>query len=160
MRNKQRGWTQMTCCGLGFMFSSVNTLFTGGTVLTSLACAWLISVRLLGTKKQQLLIIITIYFNNEAARALYGQTKGQKLAEKWVYAFVYVWAYFKTECIILFWLDLLTLWLKSVSLGWGYTTHAEFLLGKVCTSWGQSSCVTGVKTWICNCVKGVDPTQP
>lgn len=32
--------------------------------------------------KQQLLMIITIYFNNEAAGALYCQTKGQKSAVK------------------------------------------------------------------------------
>ena len=73
------GWL---CCGLGRMFSYINTLFTGGTVLASLACAWLISIRLLGAEQQQLLIVITIYLNNEAAGALYWQTKGQKLAEK------------------------------------------------------------------------------
>lgn len=70
------------------MFSHINTLFTGGTVLTSLARAWLISIRLSGAEKQQLLIIITIYLNNEAARALYWQTKGQKLAEKRLNDFV------------------------------------------------------------------------
>lgn len=82
--NKHLGWTRMTelWFGGGAMFSYINTLFTGGTVLTSLACAWLISIRLLGAEKQQLPMIITIYLNNEAARALYWQTKGQKLAER------------------------------------------------------------------------------
>lgn len=64
------------------LLTSVNTLFTGGTVLTSLACAWPINILLLGTEKQQLLIIISIYLNNEAVSALCKQTKGQKLAER------------------------------------------------------------------------------
>lgn len=78
----------MTAVVWGCMFSYINTLFTGGTVLASLACAWLISIRLLGAEKQQLLIIITIYLNNEAARASYWQTKGQKLAGKGLNVFV------------------------------------------------------------------------
>jgi len=35
----------------------------------------------LGTEKQQLLIVITVYLTNEAARVLYWQTKGLKLGE-------------------------------------------------------------------------------
>lgn len=55
--------------------SSIDTLFTGGTVLTSLVRAWLISIRLSGAEEQQLLIIITIYLNNEAAGFCVGKQK-------------------------------------------------------------------------------------
>lgn len=48
--------------------------------------------------KQQLLMIIAIYLNNEAAGALYFQTKGQKSAVK-CYLFSFVFADIINDCI-------------------------------------------------------------